>query len=341
MKIATVEGYWSTNIGNALFQISAQEIFKSIGADVIVVPDLPGYINVARGNPSDYFEFMDKIDCDYFCVHGPLFRKESKQIIIPLLARLVKRGVKIIGLGVGAMHYDEATIRLYQKWFEDIPWHFISTRDERTYNFLKRFERIETLHNGIDLGFFISRFRPQPQLKGDEKIVCLNFDQIPEPKFLASASGVLKIGSDSYTYRKTLSAEPRGWLKKIWPFILPYFKSFSRTSFNEFDVVRLDHRFNPYSRRKIYHSPSGFGMDTPAGYLLAYANSELTLSNRVHANVATLSYGGRSMYFSDSKRASLLERVGLADIYTRPMVIDQKIIDSELEAITLKLSRIL
>ena len=79
MKIATVEGYWSTNIGNALFQISAQEVFKSIGAEV-VVPDLPGYINVAQGNPEDYFEFMDKIDCDYFCVHGPLFRKRVSEL---------------------------------------------------------------------------------------------------------------------------------------------------------------------------------------------------------------------------------------------------------------------
>ena len=169
--------------------------------------------------------------------------------------------------------------------------------------------------------------------------MCLNFDQIPEPKFFRNENGVLKIGSSSYDYKKTLSAEPRGWLKKIWPFVLPYFKTFSRTTLDEFDVVRLDHRFNPYSRRKIYHSPSGFGMDTPAGYLLAYANSELTLSNRVHANVATLSYGGRSMYFSDSKRASLLERVGLTDIYNKPMVIDQKIIDDELESITEKLRR--
>ena len=70
-------------------------------------------------------------------------------------------------------------------------------------------------------------------------------------------------------------------------------------------------------------------MDTPEGYLIAYANSELTLSNRVHANVATLSYGNTAMYFSDSKRATLLNRLDLSEIYNKPMTLDQDRLDEE------------
>ena len=70
-------------------------------------------------------------------------------------------------------------------------------------------------------------------------------------------------------------------------------------------------------------------MDTPEGYLLAYANSKLTLSNRVHANVATLSYGNSSMYFSNSKRAKLLDRLGLKDIYKKPMSLKKEILEEE------------
>ena len=72
-----------------------------------------------------------------------------------------------------------------------------------------------------------------------------------------------------------------------------------------------------------------FAMDTPEGYLLAYANSKLTLSNRVHANVATLSYGNSSMYFSDSKRASLLDRLGLGEIYNKPMSLNPDLLEDE------------
>ena len=70
-------------------------------------------------------------------------------------------------------------------------------------------------------------------------------------------------------------------------------------------------------------------MDTPEGYLLAYANSKLTLSNRVHANVATLSYGNPAMYFSDSKRAKLLDRLNLCEIYNKPMKLSSDILDLE------------
>lgn len=341
VRVATVEGYWSTNIGNALFQISAKEIFKRLDAEVVVVPDMPGYIQVSKGNPSNYFEFMDHIDVDYFCVHGPLLRKESEKIIVPILHRLVQRGVKLLGLGIGAMHYDDASLSLYKSLFKNIPFEFISTRDENTFEFLKSHQNIKELHNGIDLGFFISRFAPQPQLLGRKQLLCLNFDQIPEINIFESKSGVITIDEKKYTYTKSLSKEPRGFVKKVLPFIYPFFKTFQVNNLNGYDIIRLDHRFNPYSRKKIYSSFGGFAMDTPAGYLLAYANSKLTLSNRVHANVATLSYGNMSMYFSDSKRAALLNRVGLNDIYEKPMSIDQELIDTELTHLCSKLKEVL
>lgn len=330
LKIATVEGYWSTNIGNSLFQLSAQEILKDLGAEVIVVPDLPGYINVNKGNPSNYFEFMDVVDCDAFCVHGPFFRKETNKILLPLLKRLQKRGVRLVGLGVGAMHYDSKAVSAYQEWFEEVNFDLLITRDDNTYRFLKERVGIKNLWSGIDLGFFISRVKPQPAFKDKEKLVCLNFDQIPEPRFLPSADGAIEIGSTNFEHRKVLSSEPLGIGKKLLPFLSPYFYTNDFDKLGGYRVIRLDHRYNPYWQKKIYGSAAGFGFDTPAGYLLAYANSVMTLSNRVHANVATLSYGNPAMYFSNSKRAALLDRVELGDIYTQPMVVNQAIIDDEL-----------
>lgn len=327
MKAATVRGYWSTNIGNSLFQISAQGLLKDLGLKTIWVPDVPGYINVKKGNPNTYFEFLDHLDIDFLCIQGPFFRKEFDRIYLDLLQKASSRGIKIIGLGVGAMHYDSLSIQYYKNWIEKINFSFISTRDRLTYDFLQ--PHIKNLHDGIDLGFLIRYYAPQPKFINNEKVVCFNFDQIPEIKLFKTQHGEIKIGSENYGYKKSFSGEPKGILKKAMPYILPYFKKYTISEIENFKIIRTDHRFNPYSRKKIYNNPNSFAMDTPDGYLLAYANSELTLSNRVHANVATLSYGNRAMYFSNSKRAKLIDRVGLGEIYNKPMILNLDFLEQE------------
>ena len=320
MRVASVKGYWSTNIGHSLFQISAEGVFNEIGAKVITIPDVPGFMNVKKGNPENYFEFMDLLDVDYYCIHGPFFRKEFDKIYLKNIKKIKQRGIKIIGLGVGAMHYDKESIRYYNQWIKECDFDLISTRDELTHNFLK--DKVKNLYNGIDLGFLIKFYMPQTSFINNEKLVCFNFDQIPEPRFFEDKNGAIIIDDKTYSYKKSLSNEPRGFIKKVFPFIRPYFKKFELISMNGYKIIRTDHRFNPYSRKKIYSDKNSFAMDTPEGYLLAYANSKLTLSNRVHASVATLSYGNYAMYFSDSKRANLLNRLGLEEIYHKPVALD-------------------
>lgn len=329
MNIASVKGYWSTNIGNSLFQISAEGVFNELKMNVTTVPDVPGYMNVKKGNPKNYFEFMDLMDVDYYCIHGPFFRKEFDKIYLENIIKLKKRGVKIIGLGVGAMHYDDTSIKYYNQWLKECDFDIISTRDELTYNFLKG--KVSRLYNGIDLGFLIKYYKPQPKFLNNEKLICFNFDQIPEPTFFEDSKGLIKIDEKLFSFKKSFSNEPRGNLKKIFPFLRPYFKTFNQSELNGYKLIRTDHRFNPYSRKKIYSDTNTFAMDTPEGYLLAYANSKLTLSNRVHANVATLSYGNEAMYFSDSKRANLLNRLKLDEIYEKPMKLDANSLSYEKE----------
>lgn len=316
-----MKGWWSTNIGNSLFQISAKGIFEELGMDVVSVPDAPGFINVRKGNPTNYFDFNECLDVDYFCIHGPSFRKEFDKIYLQSLSKLSRRGVKVISLGAGCMDYDPSMMKYYQDWIKACNINVITTRDERTYDYLK--EAGSKIYSGIDLGFLISYYAPQPAFLNAEKVVCFNFDQIPEPVFQEDTNGVIAIDNTSYSYKKSFSREPRGMAKKLFPYIRPYLKTFQQREIDGKRIIRLDHRFNPYSRKKIYSDANTFAMDVPDGYLMAYANSQITLSNRVHANVATLSYGNRSMYFSDSKRALLLDRIGLSEIYNRPMSLDQ------------------
>lgn len=62
--------------------------------------------------------------------------------------------------------------------------------------------------------------------------------------------------------------------------------------------------------------------DIPHSYLNLYAGSKLTISNRVHACVATVSYGNPAMLFTRSPRAYLLKRLGLNTIKEEPNRVD-------------------
>lgn len=87
-------------------------------------------------------------------------------------------------------------------------------------------------------------------------------------------------------------------------------------------IIRPEHRFFPHVTKKIYKRGLAFASDEPYTYLTAYANSTVTLSDRVHACVATLAYGNRAMLFTPSPRSALFERVGVKQIKDRCVEIE-------------------
>jgi hypothetical protein len=63
-------------------------------------------------------------------------------------------------------------------------------------------------------------------------------------------------------------------------------------------------------------------MDIPFGYLVLYSNASLTLSDRVHACIVTMAYGGTSMLFSKSPRVGIIEKAGAGSVLQKPTAID-------------------
>ncbi len=62
-----------------------------------------------------------------------------------------------------------------------------------------------------------------------------------------------------------------------------------------------------------------------------FGNSSETYSDRVHACIATLIYGGKAKYFDDSGRANLFERIGIGNIRNNLMTLDMSFIEKEKE----------
>ena len=90
----------------------------------------------------------------------------------------------------------------------------------------------------------------------------------------------------------------------------------------EYLLLRTDHQTNPLCHRKLYNGPGAFAMDVPYGYIALYANAALTLTDRIHACVVTMTYGGTAMLFSKSPRARIIERVGASTVFQRPTQLD-------------------
>lgn len=323
MKIGIYAGYWSTNIGNSYFQYGCKYLLNKAFPDATIffISDEAGYINPQKGNPANSFNSILNIEMDVVAILGPFIRPELKNIAIPTLLNLKEKGVKIIALGVGMMDYQPETIRYANKILTEISPDIFMTRDRETFT---AFGNIcKNSYDGIDLGFFSSDvYDNSPGLSGD--YVTFNFDQIPEPIVIRGDEGDYPFVFEGELYslrfnrlRKKISE--RGFLYQIIDAFIPNY-NFNK-SFAGKTIIRTDHRYNPVILNRIYRYPNTIASDIPEPYWAAYKNTKLTVSNRVHACVATLSFGNPAWLFTKSPRSYLLDRVGATEIRKGPVSI--------------------
>jgi hypothetical protein len=101
---------------------------------------------------------------------------------------------------------------------------------------------------------------------------------------------------------------------------------------DDYLILRTHHRFNPHITWKIYSQPNAVASDEPFTYFTVYAGSEMTLSDRVHACVATLTYGKPAMLYHPTPRARLFERLDLSSIRQGPVSLNQDRLEEERQA---------
>ena len=195
-------------------------------------------------------------------------------------------------------------------------------------------------YNGICFSFFLPDVYSPGGISGAEPYVVYNFDKINEPKIWVEdgkekkAVREFEYGGDRFkmSYPKFLtsvsSKTDRFTDALIYAMsILPAAKRSEMVG--KYKVIRTDHRFHPHFRRKIYRQKNSYVADLPYGYINLYANSKLTLSDRVHACAATLAFGNSAMLFSKTNRSGLLERVGASDICSGPVKLDLDLLARE------------
>ncbi len=328
-SIALVSGFGAQNIGNAFFNVGGLHVLRQAFPDrnVQFIQDQPGYwtFNRRRQNPGNYCDLISRLDIDFIVLQGPVFSSVLPKLWDHTLGNLYDKGTRVIYLSSAFFKYTDEEVELTTRFLRKYPPALISTRDSATFEKLK--SECSFVHNGICSAWFVPEvYSPIPI--GPNDFMVMNFDRLPEPR--------VEFGGPSDGAYKTF-----GYLGREWNLRMPALQlACSKWGKAEaylgaavdlrklpkeimgIDVIRPEHRTNPHFSWKIYGQPGGVASDEPYTYFNIYANSKLTLSDRVHACVMTLAYGNPAMLFSLSPRTRLFDRMGLADIRHKPVSMD-------------------
>ncbi len=346
MKVIVAGGGWSTNVGNAFFNMGTLHILRTVlpDAPVFLLSDQPANLDLRRKAPANSLNIFHHIDADLVVLHGSVLTRYLPRIWGESFKRLRERGTRLVFISSGLFEYSEPEIKVCRQFLEqNRPFLFVS-RDSDTYEYFG--DLAEHSYNGIDSAFFLPKMFTPTGL-GLPPYIAVNFDKAPEPTITCLANSGCRQRTDAPAANGSVQFELNGncWrvsfpafrqrlarrLGKFYPYfesLIPFQRSRSEFAGDRL-IVRLDHQFNPVYLRKIFRSPNSFCWDIPDPYLCLYANAELTLTDRIHAALVTLAYGKPAMLFSRSGRARILERVGVGGMDREPVFLNQSRVEEE------------
>lgn len=329
-------GYWSQNIGNAFFQIGGEALLKSVlGNDnVFKVHDIPNHWTLHRkskGNADGWFDMISRIEADYVVFQGPSLDAYFELGYSGVLGRLAERGIEPVLLGIGFLNYTAEEVQQAKRLIEDTRIRTVSTRDRNTFQLLQQCAS----YDGIDSAFFLP-WAYQPVKLQTDGLIALNYERMSEPV------GLIK----QLLHGESASLEQAGASSGKWNRLLKrsHALSYAATTLRpgrgrrlerigRWEVARTVHRSNPANQKIFFQRSNSVVSDEPYTYCNLYANAEYTFSDRVHACVASLAYDRSAFFGFETKRASLLERVGLELPMTTPQRLDPSYLEQERSAL--------
>jgi len=282
-------GGWITNIGNAFFDLGSQwAISQAVSGEpkihlsssfarraTSMLGRSPANVFLRRKTGvSNVFDTGSMYDADYVVRAGAHLSKRWFEIHGDVLREASERGAKLIfhGVGFSEWAYNSDEVREVRSLLDELDPFAIISRDEKTYSALK--DTATHSYNGIDCGFFVNDLHDPMPMR--DEYVTVNFDKSEEPSDI----------------ERSLDADV---------------------------IVRPHHSFwypwgitnYPKMLSQYYNKENVFVSDVPHEYLDVYAGASETHTDRVHAVVATLVFGGKAKLYYNTDRSLLLDRAGV------------------------------
>jgi Polysaccharide pyruvyl transferase len=321
-RIVYAGGFWSTNIGNAFYNLGVLYLLKQLGPnfDVFFEGDQPGWFWSKNGkNPATSLDYLANLKTDYLIISGPMLSEEFSAIWGDSLEKLISKKTKIILLSAGGMTYRKDEIDACKKMLTKYRPYILSTRDAVTYDNYRNLA--DYSYNGICAAFFAQDFHKPIEMDIGPYFV-YNYEFMAEPHLKSTSD-------DNYSFELL----GQRWLidkkSRLGEKIIKIFGQEYSRSIEKYKIVRTKHLCLSDDVDKLFDRDNVFISDVPHSYLNIYANSSCTFSDRVHACVATLAYGKPAMLFSKSNRSYLFDRLQAGSIRNKPTVLSLDLLNKE------------
>lgn len=331
--ILSHDSNWTCNVGNPFFTLGVKYVLDKCCTDSLVLSTASktetGWPVRFRKRMRNDLNYINYSEPDWFVLSGPLLDKNLPRYYEEAFSKIFANGkTKLILLSAGGIQYDKQEIQTCRDFLTEYKPFALFTRDTVTYD--NYHDLAEHSYDGICNAFYCADYYPGYPTDHLGDYIIAGFDNSKEPSFDLTG----------YTPENLAAFQsPTSAFKQINRLQMMMTENVPARSGN-FTIVRPNHNIMRLPIHFLLRKPNTFVSQTPFGYLNLYRNSRLTLTDRIHACVATLAYGNPARLYTQSDRSYLLNRVGAGSAKIKPTLVETAYLKEEKRKLLDRLSQV-
>ena len=316
MRVLVENSTWN-NIGDGFYQSSVENIFRRLHGDgVVSVMDGPiGRAFRPKNRGQNAFQLNEWQDADLYVFSGPILNDEFLPTYAKIIENLTTKGAKYCLISVNGNGYS---LERNREFLRTYPPTAFSSRDEPTFEMYSA--SCPYSLNGVCAAALVSETCTVADLTPSSPYVTVSFYERREP-ILEIVKGEVRVASERPDQKDSW------WRIKRH---LQHLRS-SQESVGDYLIIRPLHDIAYKFPHLNFASSNSFLSYHPMSYLSLYKHTHMTLTNRVHAALPTLSYGNATRYFGKTNRDGVFGRLGLDANSDKPMRLERPTVVEELE----------
>lgn len=305
MIIGVENSSWN-NIGDGFYQFSLLRLLeKEFPNHTSHMHDAPPRrsFKIPRNKRSTAFDARSVARSDMLILSGPILGAHFLDDYAQVIQQQLERGGQYMMVSV---HGEASGAEPLKSFLEEHPPELFATRDTQTHEFFgsKKYRS----YDGVCTASLVSITCDEDTFvtDSDTEYITVSFYDGHEPAFSVRRTddGDIAEVSGISAWDKTPSWRLKRHLE--WSRKYP-------TKVDGFDIVRPVHDISYPFHHLRYARDNSLLSYNPLIYLSLYRGTSLTISNRLHAVLPTISFGKPAAYVGRTPRNGALERLGIRD----------------------------